>query len=146
MTIPKNYIRVDKIKDATHWLHEEGSEDFTKGKLYKIHTSNIYGSHYVLNDKNQEVDVYNLDCYCFGVFVKEISSQENIKSQDKEIEEIVKLELLYILEDALQLLEKTGYDNMYCLPNGSIWTFDEVRKYLKNMLNINSYGAMRCYQ
>lgn len=50
--------------------------------------------------------------------------------QEDEFQE-TKSEVLYIIDDALKALERSGSDNKYCVPNGSIWTYDEVREYLK---------------
>ena len=43
-------------------------------------------------------------------------------------------EVLYIIYHALEELESKGEDNKFMIPNGSLWTYEEVREYLENNL------------
>ena len=52
-----------------------------------------------------------------------------IYQNDNEFQE-VKSEVLYIIDDALKTLERLGSDDKYCVPNGIIWTYNEVRHFL----------------
>jgi hypothetical protein len=42
----------------------------------------------------------------------------------------IKSEVLYIIDNALNVLQAAGGSNKYYVPNGSVWTYDEVRHFL----------------
>ena len=42
----------------------------------------------------------------------------------------IKSEVLYIVDNALNVLEAASGSNKYCVPNGDMWTYDEVRHFL----------------
>jgi len=45
-----------------------------------------------------------------------------------------KIEVLFIIEYALNYLRQDSDSDKFCVPNGSMWTYEEVKNYINKYL------------
>lgn len=75
--------------------------------------------------KHRRRRIDSLPCDVCQAWSKWEADEEYVNSRE---------EISYIIKYALDRLERDGGTDSFCLPNGSTWKYDSIRKFIKDNL------------